>query len=200
MSYIYKITNKVNNHCYIGKTDRSVEERWKEHLKDCNRENFEKRPLYKAIKKYGKENFSIETIEECCADIVDQRERYWIEYFISFRNGYNATKGGDGRPYLDYELIYRTYLECKSRSKTAELLGIDRGNVGKIISGFKDNPYSNCEALYRPVARLDPKTGEILEVFVSTQEANKAYNCHNHVSDVCKGKRKTAGGYGWKYI
>lgn len=28
---IYKITNKINNKCYIGQTIKSAEERWKEH-------------------------------------------------------------------------------------------------------------------------------------------------------------------------
>ena len=29
MAYIYKITNKINNKCYIGKTLKKIEERWK---------------------------------------------------------------------------------------------------------------------------------------------------------------------------
>lgn len=200
MSYIYKIINTENQHIYIGKTDRTVEERWKEHLKDCNRANFGNRPLYRAINKYGKDKFLIEQIEECSFDEAAEREKYWIEYYGSFKNGYNATAGGDGRSYLDYDLIYRTYLECKSRSKTAQILGIDRSNINRIIAGFKNNPYSNHESLFKPVARLDKDTNEILEVFTSISEANKRYNCNGHIGSVCKGKRKTAGGYGWKYI
>ena len=200
MSYIYKIINTENQHIYIGKTDRTVEERWKEHLKDCNRTNFGNRPLYRAINKYGKDKFLIEQIEECSFDEAAEREKYWIEYYGSFKNGYNATIGGDGKPYLDYDLIYRTYLECKSRSKTAQILGIDRSNVNRIIAGFKNNPYSKNEALFKPVARLDKDTKEVLEVFSSVTEANKKYKCNGHIGSVCKGKRKTAGGYGWKYI
>ena len=200
MSYIYKIINIKNNHLYIGKTDRTIEERWKEHLKDCKRADFGNRPLYRAINKYGKEAFIIEEIEECSAEIAGQRERYWIEYYGSFKNGYNATVGGDGKPFLDYELVYRTYLECKTRKRTAELLGIDRCNVGKIIANFKDNPYAINESLFKPVARLDIKTGEVLEVFSSISEANKKYKCNNHIGAVCQGKRKTAGGYSWKYL
>ena len=200
MSYIYKITNIENNHVYIGKTDRTIQERWKEHLKDANRTNFGNRPLYRAINKYGKDKFTIEQIEECTSEKAGEREKYWIEYYGSFRNGYNATTGGDGKPYLDYELIYRTYLECKSRTKTAEILGLDRCHVGKIIAGLKNNSYSNNEALFKPVARLDKKTGEILEVFSSVTEADQKYHCNRHISSVCQGKRRTAGGYGWKYI
>ena len=41
---------------------------------------------------------------------------------------------------------------------------------------------------------------EVLEIFTSINEADKKYKCNGHINDVCKGKRKTAGGYKWKYI
>ena len=34
MGYIYKITNNINGKVYIGKTDFTVESRWKNHLHD----------------------------------------------------------------------------------------------------------------------------------------------------------------------
>lgn len=63
------------------------------------------------MRKYGVENFTIEEIEK--TDNPEDRERYWIEYFGSFKNGYNATIGGDGRPYIDYDLVVATYKELK---------------------------------------------------------------------------------------
>jgi hypothetical protein len=59
------------------------------------------------MRKYGIEHFHISLIEETCQP--EERERYWIEYFSSFKNGYNATHGGDGKSYLDYNLIITTY-------------------------------------------------------------------------------------------
>ena len=72
-------------------------------MKDFKKERCEKRPLYNAMNKYGPENFSIEQIEECNSDIVNEQEIYWIEFYGSFKNGYNATFGGDGKHYADYE-------------------------------------------------------------------------------------------------
>lgn len=37
MSYIYKITNKINKKLYIGKTEFSIEKRFKEHCSDAFR-------------------------------------------------------------------------------------------------------------------------------------------------------------------
>lgn len=65
--------------------------------------------MYRAIEKYGIDNFSIYTIEE--TNNPEEREKYWIEYYGSFKNGYNATIGGDGRPYIDYDLVVATYRE-----------------------------------------------------------------------------------------
>ena len=93
MSYIYKITNTINGKIYIGKTNRTVEERFKEHCRKSERERSEQRPLYNAMNKYGIKNFIIEQIEECPYDIASEREKYWIEYYGSFKYGYNATLG-----------------------------------------------------------------------------------------------------------
>ena len=62
MGYIYKITNSVNKKIYIGKTVRTVSVRFREHL-DRADENYQSY-LYNAIRKYGQENFIVETIEE----------------------------------------------------------------------------------------------------------------------------------------
>lgn len=74
MGYIYKITNQVNGKVYIGKTQYTIESRWKTHMYALN--NGIKYTLYKAMRKYGVENFVIEQIEEAPNDILDEREKY----------------------------------------------------------------------------------------------------------------------------
>ena len=64
MGFIYKIINNINDKVYIGKTDFSIEKRWAEHKKDSQKD-LKNRPLYRAMNKYGIENFSIEIVEEC---------------------------------------------------------------------------------------------------------------------------------------
>lgn len=88
MPLIYKITNCVNGKIYIGLTTRTLELRWKEHCRHNNQ------VIDKAIQKYGKDNFSLEILEECSDELLDEREKYWIKYYDSFKNGYNVTAGG----------------------------------------------------------------------------------------------------------
>lgn len=76
MSFIYLITNKVNGKRYVGQTSKTVEERFRDHIEDCYTTKYNNRPLYKAIKKYGVNNFTIEVLEECPNSVVNEREIY----------------------------------------------------------------------------------------------------------------------------
>ena len=73
---IYCITNKINGKQYVGQTVRTEEERFKEHCRD------KKMYISKAIRKYGKENFLVETIDSALLiDDLNEKEIYWIEEF-----------------------------------------------------------------------------------------------------------------------
>ena len=206
MPYIYKIENKLNGKIYIGKTLKTVQERWKEHCHDFKRERCEKRPLYSAMNKYGIENFFIEEIEQCEANILSEREKYWIEYYNSFKYGYNATIGGDGRSYLDYDLILSLWQEGKTAKEIAKILNHDEYSVRLAldIKGITSEKRQERSIILRSksVAKLDLNTGEILEVFPSQMEAYRSLGKQQsgHISQVCNGKRKTAYGYKWKWL
>ena len=93
MGYIYKITNILNQKSYIGKTIRDPEIRWNEHKQDSKHPNL---PLQRAFKKYGINSFSFEIIEEVKEELLDEREKYYIKKFNTYKQGYNATLGGEG--------------------------------------------------------------------------------------------------------
>lgn len=204
MSYIYKIYNDINDKIYIGKTNYLLEKRFQEHIKD-SKKNQKNRPLYNAMNKYGIEHFKIEQIEECDEQIVDDREKYWIEFLQTFKYGYNATLGGEGKAYLDYELIYATYLETNSVKETALIVSCDEKSVSAILDIYgisKEDRIKNM-ALKKSniVAMIDKETNKIIKVFNGTREAGRFLNkTHQHIQEVCQGKRKSAYGYLWKYI
>jgi len=165
---------------------------------------FEHRPLYAAINKYGIENFTIEMVEECDINILNDREKFWIEYYGSFIDGYNATIGGDGKPYLDYDLICKTYNINKNMSETARILHIDRDSVKRALinNGFEEEEIKQNATLVlaKKVGQFDKDTGELIAVFKSISDAERQVPTGRHISEVCNGKRKTAGGYKWKFI
>ena len=97
-SGIYKITNIVNNKIYIGQSI-DIQERWYQHKYKAFDENEKgyNSAIHLAMRKYGVENFSIEIIEKCAPELLDERERFWIQELNCVSpNGYNILEGGQG--------------------------------------------------------------------------------------------------------
>ena len=188
-----------------------MEKRFKEHCADRDKERCKNRPLYRAMNKYGIEHFHIEMLEK--TDNPEERERFWIEQKGSFKLGYNATMGGDGKRYLDYDLIVSTYQEINNIAKTAELLGVSTDSVsnvltsrhiniksgaeiaktehGKIIKMFKDNK----------LIKVFPTVGEAAQYVIDTKlsTATDLSGVKVHIRDCANGKRKTAYRHTWTW-
>jgi group I intron endonuclease len=87
MSIIYKTTNNINGKIYVGKAKYNDESYLGSGV-----------ILRQAIEKYGKENFTKEILEECADNIVDEREKFWIQETNALvrGTGYNIATGGTG--------------------------------------------------------------------------------------------------------
>ena len=90
---IYKLTNTTNGLIYIGKSE-NIGNRWREHVKKgIGAEAPNRNKLYPAMLATGVENFTFEILEECPSEELDSKEAFWIDYFNSKVDGYNATVG-----------------------------------------------------------------------------------------------------------
>lgn len=93
---IYKIENCLNGHIYIGMTN-DFERRMNEHINTSFNENSKdfNLPIYRALRKYGVENFTCEIIEDNIdnRELMKDREQFWIKHYNSYENRehYNAT-------------------------------------------------------------------------------------------------------------
>jgi len=87
--YVYKITNIINGKCYIG-ISKNPYARFNTHIKN------NKYPINKAIKKYGKENFTLDILCSCSDyNSVGDQERFYISYYNTMLPfGYNVSLGG----------------------------------------------------------------------------------------------------------
>ena len=93
---IYKITNVLDDKCYIGQA-RNMSSRWIQHVKascgiDCPTGN----KLYAAMIDDGIDNFTFELIEECLPEELNAKEAYYIDLYNSVKFGYNSQGGAIG--------------------------------------------------------------------------------------------------------
>lgn len=164
----------------------------------------------KAIEELGKENFFIETIEECDEDVLDEREQYWINYYDSFNSGYNNTLGGrDNNQIMTNKvnlvlslwdegltinrIVERTKLNVETVRSYLNKNGIDHDMIKKRANRFIGLSKSI------PIIQLD-KQGVIIQEWESARAAGVALNINErNIRSVCAGKRHTCGGYIWKY-
>jgi len=92
---IYKITNTLNDKIYIGQTIRSLSDRWSVH-KNYAKNNKFKTKIANAMRKYGIENFKIETLCTCNnIDELNELEEFLIQEANSIECGYNIRYGGN---------------------------------------------------------------------------------------------------------
>lgn len=167
---IYCITNLINNHQYIGITSRSLKVRFSEHC--CHPQTL----IYYAVKKYGKENFIIELIEDNVpSNIVDEKERYYIKtYNTLVPNGYNLSTGGLSNK--DINENTRKYLREIN-------LGINNPRCKQYILQYDLN-------------------NNLIAKYGSAREAGRALgneNKYRAIINCLKGKTKSSQGYIWKY-
>ena len=90
---IYIIKNNVNDKVYIGQTIQGYKNRFYAHKHETKSID---RPLYRAFRKYGVDNFYVELLEDNIPyNMLDEREIYWIDYYDCVNpNGYNISHGG----------------------------------------------------------------------------------------------------------
>ena len=89
---IYKFENKKTHKVYIGQSVNIDKRKW-EHLKRPSDNSL----IDKRLKEYGEEAFYFEILELCKPEELDEKEKYWINYYDSYKNGYNLTKGGQAQ-------------------------------------------------------------------------------------------------------
>lgn len=218
---IYKITNKILDKSYIGQSIH-IEDRWKEHL--WGKGNAD---LYVDFHKYGVENFAFEILEICSKEQLLEREKYWIALYDTYENGYNMNDGGDNSRFAIaktkktvycYDLEGNFITEYESLNEAERQTGINNSNISRAIRtcGRTQQYMWSYEKLpsltkyKRKMGKLPDKTkkvgqfskdGILLQTYNSLKEAKEKTGISDtSISQVCHQKRKSAGGFLWKFM
>ncbi len=206
---LYIIINDVNGKMYVGKTYSTLSYRFNEHIQTSKRDYAGSRPLYKAFKKYGIDNFNIHEIGKYEEGVLELEEIKAIKRIGTFENGYNLTLGGDGAPYLglDTQAVVLKYKQLKKVYKVANYFNCCIEAIRKILLS------ENIEI---------KKTWELNKVKVLLVELNLEFDGmidaakylikenlstssnEGHVAKMighsAKGRREKAYNFHWKFI
>ena len=187
---------------YIGITGRSLDDRAGKDGYNYIKDNFS---FGKAIQKYGWGNFTREILEDNLSE-KDAKflESYYINFFNSYKNGYNETFGGDGCQKADYDLIIKLWNEGKTIREIKDSTGYGRP---ALKAAFDAAGISGSDRIKRQAGKYHIATiyqynleGEYLKEYNSISEAENNTNIsHSNIVACLKGRRNTAGGYRWSY-
>lgn len=217
--YIYKITNLVNNKCYIGKTVYGdINKRFKQHKSYSDAGGGKPESLHQAIRDFGIENFKIEVIDTIKPPkFLEEEEKRYIALYHSYykdpeNNGYNMSKGGEGTHYSDNdfnehlaEQILTLYEKERNQKEVARQLQIDVTTVHSyLLLNNIETDDAKTIAIRNTGKRVAiiNKKDEIVAIYPSLGEAARHFidgESASHVSEVCYGKRSNIKGYTAKF-
>ena len=211
--YVYKFTSPSGK-SYIGITN-NVKKRKAEHRRLSKTVD---RAFYRAIRKYGFDNFIFEILEEYDkADKIEllnklnEMEMFYINKFNTFKNGYNSTLGGDGTKGMSGELnpFYHHTHTLESKKKMRE------AHTGKVLSEEHKHKIAMSTKIALSKLSADkrarmlnvPKTKkeiiclETQIIYNSICECSDRLNIQrSDIREVCNGERIKAKGLTFRFI
>ena len=221
MGYIYKITNKINGKSYIGQTITPIRVRMYKHY---SQSKIATTGVDYAIQKYGRENFTVEQICKCDDNDLDHLERYYIDYYDTYNNGYNLTIGGQDTSTklpLDTDAIIAQYLDGKTIIELTDIYNCCEKTISNIlhsnnikirhhnnlqnIMGEKRHQFQKGEtakAVYIPeLDKTFTSLAECSEWLMTNgySKANSMIMARKSISRVLCGERKTYCGLHFEY-
>ena len=184
---IYLIFNDVNDKVYVGQTIQSLNKRFNGHFCYSKTDRSVNMYIKRAIHKYGRDKFHIKLIEECPIKELSKREKYWINYYDSYNNGYNLTLGGQDSNYfslhkledsIDIKKFEEYILEFKPLAiEVASHFGISKCSVYNLI-----NRIGNPDLVLNS---YNPRKGKSIED-IDKEELIKLYNSGWSILDLVK--------------
>ena len=124
---IYKITNKINGHCYVGQSI-DIHKRWLCHKNSAIRPRSvsHKYPLQKAMRKCGVENFDLEILCLCSKEDLLKNEQYYYELYSPKYNQMYPCENPVFDPVVEAkrQAVFQTeeYKKKCSKTKSSETL------------------------------------------------------------------------------
>lgn len=209
---IYKAVNIKNGKVYIGATTISLEERKKDHLRKA--ENGGGHYFQHAIATYGAQNFKWQQIDTASSnDELAKKEKLYIKYYNSNKNGYNSDKGGGiQKTIFQFNMDGTLNNTFSNLASAAASIGVNKKtiskacfNIHRTTGGFywccsiPSSFFSKPDKRKKSIIQYDV-LNNFLEEYTSISEAASKLNISKSgIAKCCRGERKSCGGYYWNF-
>lgn len=216
--FIYRYISP-NGKSYVGQTSTSLFQRSGKRGKQYRGCKI----FYKAIIKYGFENFQVEILGEYEVNRLDKKEKEFIQKFNSLiPNGYNVKNGGQNtsrkeKPIYAYNLngtFYKKYFCQNDARKEFHINGSDitkcldgklkfvRGKIWRRDYTPSVEPVITGKNGAKPVLQIDQSTNEIINIYDSASAAARALGLSRPtgISKCCRGQMRTSAGFKWQFL
>lgn len=225
-SGIYCIENINNNKKYIGQSV-DVQDRWRKHKSELEHHVHHNSYLQNAWNKYGEDVFNFYVLEYCEIEQLDEKEIYYIDLYKTTNRdcGYNLKSGGQlSGSYYTEEIKEKMSKSIKTSYQNSNLREIRKDNalnqwsnpeIKAKIMGSNNGMYGRKHTEESKLKISNAKKGQ--RAFnrnitpVLCMELNKQFDDattagkelfldSSAILKVCRGERKTCGGYHWEFL
>lgn len=198
MYTVYRLENIVTKKNYIGMTGDIPKKRWGKGYGGKMGDAIKQFPFDLCWKKYIE--FQTPNKEQAL-----ELESELMKWYDSVENGYNSSEYGSGN-YERTEEQKRKISEANTGKHFSEehKKKISESKTGKHLSEeHKKRVSASMTGNHNSPTKLVlqySKSGEFIAEYPSIKEAEKQTGCHqSQICECCKGKRKSTGGFIWKY-
>ena len=180
---VYRLENIVTKKNYIGMTSLKPQIRWGSGYNGKMGDAINNYPFDLCWKKHIE--FQTPNKEQAL-----ELESELMKWYDSVENGYNISSYSGG--------TYKRSDETRRKISESQI-GEKNNMYGKHHSEESKNRIRENSPLKKPILQFS-KYGEFIAEYNSVMEAERHTGCHNQsICYCCKGKRKTCGGFIWKY-
>ena len=198
---IYKITNPLGE-VYIGKSEVDIKERMSRYKYNYAIKNQPK--IYDSIIKFGYTNHVFEIIETCNIEEINDREKFWIDYYDCINNGLNCTTGGNGGLLSEESKLKKSKSMTGRKASTETKLKMSKSKINHPMYNdswrkkMKSSTWKGKAA--KPILQFD-KEGNFIKEWPSAAEVSRNIKgtYPANISSNANGRVKTHAGFIWKF-